>query len=247
MMMAIASAQSKSLSSPAQVTVPSARVTKTVELLGMALELVGSSDFSLFSSPQDSVTPPPLDEISIYSCAETDDSSTCSTVSLDDEGVNSSPASPRSIFQCYWDKHERRPSCLPSSSQDSTSGTNSKNSYEGMVSARGQAERPKADSCRRRRRIFSDVGCSPETTLPVPEEVQSLVSSLRLRERIVRKAHSVPGLVSHPGASCLRKRGIPERRRSDSSVTFSDSVDVVYFERPKENWASDGWSKFFAF
>lgn len=238
-----------------------ARVAESVELLGMALELGTTSgcspDFPLFlSSSQRSATPPPLDEISVYCCSVTDDSSTFSTASFDDERVhNSSPASPRLIFQCYWDKHGRQPPSLPSLdssfSDDSTCSTDFKHSFE--------AERPNTIHCRRRRRIFSDVGCfsqaqtsssSSSSSAPVPEDVQSLVSSLRLRERIVRKAHSVPGLISQPGASCLRpsaKRSIPQRRHSDSSVTFSDHVDVVYFQRPKENWAADGWSKFFAF
>jgi len=216
-----------------------------VEILEM--ELAMNADFSLSSSKRSS-SPPPLDEVTVYSsCTENEDSSTCSSVSSDElllESESSPAAAPRSIFQSYWKNHSRpTPPLEQESNQDYECSLKSSNNYE----EEEQEERPASSINRRRRRIFSDVGCSSSSSSQqhqVPEEVQSLVGALRMSE--VRKTKSAPGLVVRPGASCLRQGSKSARRRSDSSVTFSNQVDVVYFERPKETWASGGWSKFFS-
>lgn len=233
-----ATTQSTSAVPSSELARTNERVTETVEILEMALALNG--DFSL-SSSQRSSSPPPLDEVTVYSSAETEDSSTCSSVSSDELLEESPPAAaPRSIFQSYWKTHSRPAPPLEQASRDLEHVLKSSKSEE-------EEQERSASINRRRRRIFIDVGCgssSSSSQQHVPEEVLSLVGALRPRE--VRKTKSAPGLVVRPGASCLRQ-GKSARRRSDSSVTFSDQVDVVYFERPKETWASDGWSKFFSF
>jgi len=220
----------------------SARVAKTVEILDLALELGVDHPFS---SSQGTTTTPPLDEVTIYSSTETDDSSTCSSVSSE-EGDSSSfvvstSTSPRSIFQPYWEKHSRESVCdripSPPLCDSSERSGQSTNTYERTIKV---SERPN----RRRRRIFSDLGCAAPQQ-EVPKEMQTLVSALRMRE-VPRKTKSAPVLgTAKPSASCLRSGG-NRRRGSDSSVSFSSQVDVVYFERPKEIWAAGGWSKFFS-
>jgi len=221
----------------------SARLAKTVEILNLAHELGVDQPFSS-SQSQGTTTTPPLDEVTIYSSTETDDSSTCSSVSSE-EGDSSSfvvstPTSPRSIFQPYWEKHSRESVCdrvpSPPLCDSSERSGQSTNTYERTIK---MSERPN----RRRRRIFSDLGCAAPQQ-EVPEEMQTLVSTLRMRV-VPRKTKSAPVLgTAKPSASCLRSGN--RRRRSDSSVSFSSKVDVVYFERPKEIWASGGWSKFFS-
>ena len=240
-------------------SVLSARVTrKTVEILDLALgaQCPFSSEHQL---------PPPLDEVTIYSSSETDCSSTCSSVSLEhleaeepedssssSSVVSSSSSTPRSIFQRYWEKHhqgteaavtivDRSPS--PALSEGESSRCASTNTYERVLEANEARNRS------RRRRIFSDCGCHPDRQAPpaFSEEVLSLVGALRIAREPPRKTRSSPTLPSSAKAraSCLRSPS-KQRKRSDSSVTFSQQVDVVYFERPKELWASDGWSKYFS-
>jgi len=224
----------------------SARTANTVEILELALLELGSDGVDHpFLSTKLTTNPPPVDEVTIYTETE-DDSSTCSSVSSA-EGDSSafevpSPTSPRSIFQPYWEKHSRESSICeqvpsPPLCDSSERSSQSTNTYERTLKS---SERPN----RRRRRIFSN--CAPQQELPnVPKEMQSLVSALRMRE-VPRKTKSAPALsTAKPSSSCLRS-STTTRRRSDSSVSFSTQVDVVYFERPKEIWAAGGWSKFFS-
>jgi len=231
----------------------SPRARTTVEILDLALGMGALACDGEVDCPFSS---PPLDEVTLYSSTETDCSSTCSSEYLEEGDscsfsvVSSCPATPRSIFQRYWEKQldkktegtinlvERSPSPdvseLSASSEDSTQASSS------------DGARPNHQ--RRRRRIFNE-GSGPAAALP--QDAASLVAALRRDNRQPRKTQSSPTFSSNGSkpASCLRSK----RRRSDStmsssssSVTFSPQVDVVYFERPKELWASDGWSKFFS-
>ena len=67
------------------------------------------------------------------------------------------------------------------------------------------------------------------------------------------KATSEPILKHKKYRSCLKPGKFAttppakvERSQSDSSVSFKAVVDIVVYEKPKEHWAADGWSSYFA-
>ena len=260
--------QSKGSSAYAEATAPN--------LLALSSYTVSSDYFSPSSQlcPQRCIPPPPMDAMTVYSCTETEDSSTCSSISAVDE--ESTPSSPRSIFQCYWEQSNRGAFASQSSSaqllppfssihsrcENSTQTSNKK-----ALPSNESMERPNTDTTinRRRRRIFSGIAATTTTMNCGQEQLQhqhepSLpvnpvsAAARHWRAGNVRKTKSAPGLVSQPSLSCLRKRtnnnNAPRRgstnSSSDSSVTFSNHVDVVIFERPKEIWAAEGWSAFFS-
>lgn len=196
---------------------------------------------------------PPLDEITVYSsAAENEDcASTCSSEALELDQVTcslevSSPS--RSIFPEYWDKHRMNDAKLSVSlacpDLSSTSSSESMGSCNSSTNTNECVIKNSEQPHRRRRRIFSDLDRNYKS-YQEPEQIISLVEALRLTENEVRKTKSSPVLSSvKPSTSCLRSG--EKRQSSVSFVTFSPKVDVVYFERPKEFWANDGWSKFFA-
>ena len=238
----------------------SPRARTTVEILDLALGMRALACDGEVDCPFSS---PPLDEVTLYSSTETDCSSTCSSEYLEGEGdscslsvVSSCSATPRSIFQAYWEKqHAKNTEATinlierPSSPDVSESSSSSEDSTQ----ASSGGARPNHQ--RRRRRIFSDGGSGPAA---LPQDAVSLVAALRTlrgENRKPRKTQSSPTFSSNGSskpASCLRSKRcrsdstMSSSSSSSSSVTFSPQVDVVYFERPKELWASDGWSKFFS-
>jgi hypothetical protein len=182
---------------------------------------------------------PPLDQLTV--CSGDDDSSV-STISSTDEDFREDK--PRSIFRSYWEKKGGRyakkdiPVSVPLTPFSPTSVGEELNSktYERSLKLNEIAP-PSSDS---RRRIFGKMSSSPTLSLAV---------ALEMNFRKTQSASSLPG--GKPTVSCLRpSRYSGNRRRnsdaSDASVSFSSKVDVVVFQTPREQWAPEGWSNWFA-
>lgn len=193
---------------------------------------------------------PPLDQFTACS----DDSSIISALSYDEDDQESSP--PRSIFAKYWKKNQgevknarvtgkqstpRIPTVETTSLEES-----SVISYERslMVNEGVQCVSPVT-----RRRIF-EKKCLSESSPTL-----TLISLASLsHDKAVRKAKSASTLLEQrPRASCLRPSRFSGGKRLDfdssssfASVSFSDRVDTIVFEKPVENWAANGWSAWFS-
>ena len=151
-------------------------------------------------------------------------------------------SSPRSIFKTYWEKCESLPQrpMTPTEKTYSTRSTSSEslsasdeessaaNSYERVL------KRSEGVKSGRRRSIFG-MHESARCLLP-PRPYQPT-------PRVRTRAKSAPELEKNKSLpSCLRST---ERKPRSSSVSFDAKVSVITFNPPKENWASDGWSKWF--
>jgi hypothetical protein len=189
---------------------------------------------------------PPLNQVPVCSTGA-NDSSSVSSMSSEKEFCREEK--PRSIFREYWNQpggrsqkdvsHSKEP--FPSM-QDSGAKTNEcslklrkENVTKADISPRS---RPPIS----RRRIFGKV------TLP---ESASTLSLYLFQCNSTQKANS-ESFLSHgkPKRSCLRQTRFfgKERQNSDSSeasVSFSSKIDIVFFQHPCEQWADDGWSKWF--
>ena len=202
-------------------------------------------DFASFSSPSSYL--PPLDQVTI--CSEVDSySSDFSSVSSAEEDDTSSlpqsPVAPRAIFGRYWEMKGGAPalSKLPPCSGVKVDDEVSWNTYERALKVR-EAEPQATPSTPppARRRIFSPV---------VSDSSPALLSEVLRQEEQLRKTQSTSALLKQ--TSCLRSSRFAAPKRvsscdsSDLSVTFSPKVDVVFYKRPLEHWARNGWSDYFA-
>jgi hypothetical protein len=190
-----------------------------------------SSRHPLHQSGHDESSLPSLDQVSVCSSCDEDDSSLVSSMSSDEALYQEEK--PRSIFRAYWYKKGGR--SLQASAQ-----TKELSSFSSSSSSSSST------NTHSRRRIFSKLS---EATPTLP-----LSAALEVN---MRKIKSVSDLHGKPKGSCLRPSRFSGRERrkteasdsdsdSDSSVTFSSKVDIVIFQAPAERWAADGWSDWFA-
>jgi hypothetical protein len=188
-----------------------------------------------FDSLLSSRSLPPLDQVTV--CSDSSVSSVSSTEETEPRR--------RSIFHGYWEKKGGAASCLrrespePEESADHSTSSDDCNTYERILKINeGIPNSLRRDPDESRRSIFGvcySSSSAPELGL--------------IKQTGVRKTQSAPTLEKKPVGSCLRQSrfsGQRARRQSDPSVSFSSQVDIVVYERPKELWASDGWSNFFA-
>jgi hypothetical protein len=151
-------------------------------------------------------------------------------------------SSPRSIFKTYWDKCESLPqrpmtptdktystrSTSPETSPESDEESTAANSNELVLK---RSERVESS---RRRSIFGMHESTPFIIPARPYQPSPLVRTRAKSAPELEKNRSLP--------SCLRST---ERKPRSSSVSFDAKVSVITFNPPKENWAADGWSKWF--
>jgi hypothetical protein len=183
---------------------------------------------------------PPLDLITICSTyAEDDESGSVSSMSSNGDLAER----PRSIFKAYWDaSHVDR---TTQSSRDVTGMLISTRQQDSSSSlTRSYQRTSKATECESpslyKRQIFAKSCCSRSAaSLPRVAEISYA--------RSWRKTQSASCL--QPKKSCLRQSRFSGSQRHHHHqvppVSFSNHVDVVIIEHPYEQWAPDGWSKWF--
>jgi len=186
---------------------------------------------------------PPLDQITVCSTACDDDNSSLSSMSS--AGHCAQDVKPRTLFKSYWETsgsfRSLKSVSVPVKELSFTSpevDTTVAITYEHTLELR-EISVPRTESTpRTRRRIFGQLVCSD--SLP-------LFPSLNLHKDL-REIRSASALThKKPKESCLRQSRFSGQRRrdsdaSDASVSFSATVDVVFFEPPSEQWAPAGWS-----
>jgi hypothetical protein len=199
---------------------------------------------------------PPLNSLS----ATSDDSSSVSSVSIDDNWEESSKASQgsgqkRSIFSSYWNKKGGRPEPLyegplseitedltidSSDSESSIDSSLADNSYEKLL-LKKEAVATEPRSCGRRRRIWGN-------NVHIPQSEPSLPTCVAEKPSCLRKTKSSstvrrPSILRESRYSGSRQ---PGRRASEGTiVSFSEEVRVEYLKPVTENYAAKGWSKYF--
>jgi len=239
------------------------RKQSTEKIVSLALELVDPIEQEIYDGTLEKLSSldalyhqgdvsvsslPPLDQIT--ACSETDDASSVSSVSsLDEDEVCSSPlVAPRSIFKPYWVKNGpsaslRRASVESLNNEGSTDTSSASETYEETLKVKEQ-DKPSSPG---RRRIFGEKGVCFSKSEPQ-------LSLALVARNTFRKTQSSSTLKSHPKESCLRsgrysfssqKSMRRDSSRSDSSVSFSEDVDVVVYQKPVERYAQTGWSKWF--
>jgi hypothetical protein len=194
---------------------------------------------------------PPLDQVTVCSTVDDNDSSTSSVSSMSSDNEFRREEKPRSIFREYWKQSEGRILKDVSNSKEPFPSMQDScaNTYDCSLELHTQNVAkvdlsPRSRSPRSRRRIFGKVALS---------ESAPTLSLYLFPRNSVQKAKS-ESFLSHakkPKRSCLRQTRFcgKERRNSDSSevsVSFSPKIEVVLFQRPCEQWAADGWSNWFA-
>lgn len=175
----------------------------------------------------------------------------------EEDGISSQ----RSIFKSYWEKSRRLsqipvveekplesdttaptvPESLNENDDDSTCC--GANSYERSLS---RHERVKTPSSKRgssnRRSIFGN-SSGEHPSMP------SLMARPYHPTPLQRRAKSTSALVKGRLPSCLRSPSHDgdeqQRKIRSSSVSFDTEVSVFEFNPSKENYAADGWSKWF--
>jgi hypothetical protein len=192
------------------------------------------------SSMDSQISPlPTLDQVSVCSEGDDDDSSLCSN-SIADE--RESLEKRRSIFNQYWEKEGGAPSLRRIKSENkATDKTHERRGNSKTLSS------PSSDNSSRRN-IFNK-RCWSES-LPV---LPSLSKSPA--ERNLRKTQSSSVLQGRkPKQSCLRQGRFSSDQMpldesessSESSVRFSPHADIKVFAPPAEIWASSNWFAWFA-
>jgi hypothetical protein len=184
--------------------------------------------------------------LSSLSSCESDTSANHSAHLNEDSGASQQ----RSIFKTYWEKsgsHPRAPvvpgnksssrsdttATTVASSESSTESDGTDNTCANYERSLRRNEGIKA-SRSRRRSIFGDSRGSMPSLPARPYNAAPLE----------RRAKSTSELEKGKLPSCLRSRDGQGRVRS-SSVSFDNEVSIYEFSPPKENWAADGWSKWF--
>lgn len=229
-----------SVSSPTLGQENSTHRIRASHIVSMAMELLEQDldEFDCFMPKLNASSMeawPPIDLVTVYSTS--DDSSEVSSY-----GDNTSEGR-RSIFGSYWEKNgsiSRLPFnelILPTQGAESRCG-----SCEPLLSDDEHENILRFLSSRRR--IFgSSCWQLSESCLP------------SISEYSVRKSQSTPSLrISSRNSSCLRNGKFSSRSLqdmiisppSDTSVSFSEDVDIVVFQEPLERWAPNGWAKWFA-
>ena len=240
-----------------------------VDCLELAMKISESPKAS--SPPEDSFgsacsAVPPLDQVTTCSEDCSDDVSSVSSCSIEDDTENdftsfpttsskSSP-SPRSIFKNYWgaqgQSHKlNRPVPTEISTQIlrllNDEENPSHNVYEETL--REREEDAKAGLASKRRSIFSN-----------RYQLSHSTPTLRTQKYYdLRRIQSGSALGQKPSRSCLRSGRysgacVPLRRTSErssesdnTSVRFSEKVEITVFESSLERYAEEGWSDFFAY
>jgi len=209
---------------------------------------------------------PPLSSLSVCSSPTADDSSSVSSVSIeDDEGWGEK----RYIFGSYWNKKGGRPQqalhtsiinedlTVDSSSNSSTTSSDASvadQSYEKLLE-KHEAVRVRDDDTSsssrssgvRRRQLWDNryVSSQSEPSLaqcfgaverPCLRKVQS--SSAAGRPSCLRASR-------YSGSSKATLSSSSRRSSESSAVSFKEEVQVKYLKPVTENWAASGWSKYF--
>jgi len=201
-----------------------------------------------------------------------DDSSSVSSVSLDDDANSWATTEKRTLFPTYWNKKGGRPktlreeascsatedltvlescdsedSCSSSSSDSSSSSASSVgNNYEKLLQ---KNEATPSQKGRRRRLWNSNVYTQSEPSLPVFAGLEKPSSCLRKTQSttVVEQRARRPSILResrYSGAPSSRSKF--QRSASErSSVSFCEEVRVKYLKPETERWAAKGWSKYF--
>lgn len=231
------------------------------EVVDMSVFELDQNQLEYLKTPSLAAAEAGKSECSLSVCAA-DDSSSVSSVSLDESWEESSLQSQRaverrSIFSSYWTKKGGRPkplheaSCpvseeeLSAENCDNDSGVNSPagNMYEKLL-LKSEAARAAQKSTGRRRRIWSNVYTQSEPSLPL---------CIREKPSGIRKAKSSSLVEGTRRPSILRESRYsgssspPRARRTieGTSVSFSEQVRVEYLKPETEKWAAKGWSEYF--
>jgi hypothetical protein len=236
-----------------------------VQRLDLALQIAtDTTPFQCLGSFEGSSCLPPLDQVTVASSQDcTDDvSSVSSCASYEKEEGDSrwhfaKSSAPRAIFSKYWgsqggEAHRlNRPlpteisTCVHTvilSQQETTLHESTAADYESSLRSR-EAE-AKGGLTPKRRSIFAN----RYNSLSVPA-----LNSASSRCYDLRKIQSETAL--RPSKSCLRTSrrysGVNRRYEStadlsESSVRFSDKVEITLFRKPVERYAQEGWSEHFA-
>lgn len=212
----------------------------------------------------------PVSSLSVLDLAAgDDDSSSVSSVSLDDDTNSWAATEKRTLFPTYWDKKGGRPktlreeascsatedltvlescdsedSCSSSSSGSSTSSIG--NNYEKLL----QKNESTPSKGRTRRRLWNNnVYIQSEPSLPMIAGLEKPSSCLRKTQSttVVEQGARRPSILResrYSGSSSSRSKF--QRTASErSSVSFCEEVRVKYLKPETERWAAKGWSKYF--
>lgn len=187
-----------------------------------------------------STTSPPLDEVTVQSLTETEQSSSCDIFS-DISSVDSSSdveklvssdelkdRQRRSIFADYWTRKCRiglQRQSIPSTSGVTDDDTKaSDNTYERALQDYEET-RPERGT------VF-------RSNMSLPEMARAA------RPKPVSRKPCSDSILETRAPSCLRPRS--QRNAVGAlSVRFSESVQVVEFAPPTATWAPKGWSDYF--
>ena len=234
------------------------KLLRNLDYLRTPLSLLPILAASTSSAEADAATEqslPPLNSLSICSSLVTknDDSSSVSSVSLEDGDSWEPATAKRSIFASYWNKKGGRPmpvhaprSCARDDSKTDIDSSMGDHSYENLLEKHeAAATRRESDasigssSGARRRRLWDN--------RYVAQSEPALNACVQAPLRKTQSASAVG-----PRRSCLRKGRFSssedsvERRSSGATlVSFNEDVQVQFLKPVTENWASKGWSKYF--
>jgi hypothetical protein len=241
------------------------KLTKVVERLDLALQIAStdpSPPFQCIGSFDASSCLPPLEQVTVASSQDcADDISSVSGASYElEEGDSrwhlSKSLAPRSIFGKYWGSqgegvhalHRPLPTEISTRvhttmilSQPETT-LHDTTDYE--TNLRSREAETKGGLTPKRRSIFAN----RYNSLSVPA-----LNTASSRCYDLRKIQSETAL--RPSKSCLRssrrysganRRNESSATLSESSVHFSDKVEITVFRKPVERYAQEGWSEFFA-
>lgn len=209
----------------------------------------------------------PVSSLSLLAVAA-DDSSSVSSVSLDDDTNSWATTEKRTLFPTYWDKKGGRPNTLREeascsatedltildscNSEDSCSSSSSDSSassvginYEKLL----QKNEATSSQIGRRRRLWStNVYTQSEPSLPVFAGLEKPSTCLRKTKSttVVEQGARIPSILRESRYSGSSSRSKFQRSASErSSVSFSKEVRVKYLKPETERWAAKGWSKYF--
>ena len=178
---------------------------------------------------------PPLDQVTV--CSSEHDCDSVSSLSSD-ECDQSPQCSRRSFFKNYWDKKGGAPVfsriLAPSNDHEDASLSSDRDNESCAANTYERTLKVKEAPTTNRRKVFS---------LSEPA-----LNQIELRREHIRKTKSTS---AQGKPSCLRQSRFSltsprPRSESEAQVTFSSQVDVMVYERPKEVFAGDGWSSYFA-
>jgi hypothetical protein len=205
-------------------------------------------------------------ESSTPSSSDEDDSSSVSSVSLEDGDALSLGGEKRMIFASYWSKKGGKPKplhvescsltedltihgCESDDSSSSDSAASEENSYEKLLQKSEAAPAPLGcrNSGMRRRRLFSN-------NVYTHSEPSLAVCALETKPSCIRKSQSTTEVEGERRPSILREgrysgsvsNKLDSLRSSErSSVSFCEDVRVEFLKPETEKWAAKGWSKYF--